>query len=445
MTRGYVPCPVPERGVKNFPVRFAATFSLAVALLLLAAMCGPLLADGSDATPAPSATGREDFGQYLADHQDDLAPFFSANLPDICRLAVPMLMGLIGWVTVITLVTGWAVDVLLSRGYAYFFAPAFAEIKRSIIYATGGLFLSFVYLGLLTTAVIFCLKLVYAGVVLAVVVPLLVLVAVAAQVVWILYLYRTSFAVSGLFYVGIVVVHTILFFVIAKPVVGFQANSTITNFVDQVITSRLKAEADATRQKLAAADSDRNSVRARVAGLQSQLTQAQADAVELHQQIDEKKNSDLFVFSQIIQARARGELASAHDQLSAFIVKFPTSSVNALARAQLAEISNQMVVVDTQNKQAQADASHAVAAARADLLARAARGQVTLSEMRQVLIGKSRADVKSLLGLPMDTGTDTWGYPQHMILNPLTNEKHGLTVYFSEGTVQGVDYEQDSP
>ncbi len=27
-----------------------------------------------------------------------------------------------------------------------------------------------------------------------------------------------------------------------------------------------------------------------------------------------------------------------------------------------------------------------------------------------------------------------------MILNPLTNEHHGLTVYFNQGTVQSVDY-----
>jgi hypothetical protein len=445
MTRGYVPCPVPDRGVKGFPVRFVAIFSLAVVILFLAAMSGLLLADESSATPAPSATGKEDFGQYLADHQDDLAPFFSANAADICRLAVPMVMGLMGWVTVITLVVGWAADVLLSRAYAYFFAPAFAEIKRSIIYATGGLFLSFIYLGLLTAAVIFCLKLVYAGVVLAVVVPILVLVAVAAQVVWILYLYRTTFAASGLFYVAIVLVHTILFLLIAQPVVGFKANSTVTDFIDQVITSRMKAEAEATRQKLAAADSDRNSVKAKVADLQNQLTQAQADAAQLSKEIDEKKNSDLYVFSQIIQARARGELASAHEQLTAFLADFPTSSMNALARAQLAEISTQMVVVSTQKKHAEADATHAAAAARADLLARAARGEVTLSEMRQVLIGKSRADVKNLLGLPMDTGTDSWGYRQQMILNPLTNEKHGLTVYFSEGTVQGVDYDRATP
>jgi hypothetical protein len=68
---------------------------------------------------------------------------------------------------------------------------------------------------------------------------------------------------------------------------------------------------------------------------------------------------------------------------------------------------------------------------------------VTLSEMRRVLIGKSRTDVSNLLGLPTDTASDSWGYRQQMIFNPLTNEKHGLEVYFSEGIVQGVDYNKN--
>jgi hypothetical protein len=30
-----------------------------------------------------------------------------------------------------------------------------------------------------------------------------------------------------------------------------------------------------------------------------------------------------------------------------------------------------------------------------------------------------------------------------MVLNPQTNEKFGLTVYFTEGAVQGVDYNRN--
>jgi hypothetical protein len=442
MTRGYVPRPVRDCRAGDLGTRCATVFCLAL-VLLLAAMSLPLLADGSATAPAPAAGGSGDFGQYLADHQADLAPFFDKNSADIFRLAVPMVLGMLGWVIVITMLVGWGVDILMSRGFAYFFAPAFAEVKRSVIYATGRLFLSFVYTGLLTLAIVFSLKFIDAGIIMGVAVTILLFVALAAQLVWILYLYRTNFAVSALFYLAIIAVHTVLGLVIAQPVIGFRANTITTAFVDQAITPRLKAEADSLRQQLDAANSDRNSVRGKVADLQMQITQGQADAEQLRQEIEAKKTSDLYVFSQIVQARARGEFASARDQLAAFLIKYPNSSVDAMARAQLDEINSQLSVQTTQRKQQEADTAHAAAVARADLLARAARGAVTLSEMRETLIGKSRNDVKNLLGLPMDTGTDTWGYRQQMIVNPVTNEKYGLTIYFSEGTVQGVDYDRN--
>jgi hypothetical protein len=65
---------------------------------------------------------------------------------------------------------------------------------------------------------------------------------------------------------------------------------------------------------------------------------------------------------------------------------------------------------------------------------------VTLSEMRDALIGKSRAEVTALFGAPTETGANRWGYGQRMIFNPLDDSHLGLTVVFSDGFVQGVDY-----
>ncbi len=434
MTKGHVPRPVPAQGVKTLKVRFAAAFFCAGAVFFLAGMSLPALA----AEPAPAA--HPTFGQYLAAHQDDLAPFFSKAAPDLFRLAVPAVLEMLGWVIVITMVAGAVVDILMSRGFAYFFAPAFAEFKRSFIYAGGRLFLSFVYSGLLTLAVVFSLKLVYAGVLIAIAGTVLVLVALAAQLVWILYLYRTSFGISAVFYLAVIVAHTLLFFLIAQSMIGLKGNATITAFVDQAITPRLKAEADSFKGELATADADRNSVKSKVTDLQSQIAQGQTDEVELTKEIEEKKHSDLYVFSQIIQARAKGDLPAAHDQLVAFLAKFPSSSISGLAHTQLDEINSQMILVDTRKKQAEAEAARQAELARADLLARASKGEVTLSEMRHVLIGKGRPDVKNLLGVPSDTGPNFWSYRQQMIFNPVTNERHGLTVNFIEGIVQGVDY-----
>src|ERR1022692_3708398 len=99
MTRGYVPCPVPKRNPGALssidslcrPSGKAGIIGLGVAVLILwlAATGLPLMADGTNAVPAqPAAAGTEDFGQYLADHQGDIAPFFMKNAGDLFRLAV---------------------------------------------------------------------------------------------------------------------------------------------------------------------------------------------------------------------------------------------------------------------------------------------------------------------------------------------------------------------
>jgi DNA-binding transcriptional regulator YdaS (Cro superfamily) len=413
---------------------------LGLVILLLSALSLPLLADISiGGAPA----NNEDFGQYLVDHQDDLAPFYTKNAGDMVKLAVPLLMSMLGWVIIFTMLLGWGVDVLMSRGFAFFFAPAYGDWKRSIVYATGRLFLSFLYTCLISLAIVLSLGWAQALTIISVVVLLLVLVAFAAQIVWILYLYRTGFGLSIAFYIVLAVVHVIAGVLLTQPIMGSRAPAMATNFIDRAITPRLQAEADSTRAEYVKVKSSTDAVQARVVDLQGQIAQSQAEQDRLRREIEEKKNSDIYILAQIVKARATGDLASAHEQLVAFPTRFPTSPLDALAGMQLSQVNDQMAVELAQKKQRDADEARAQAAARADLLARAAKGEVTLSEMRQALIGKTRAQVSDLLGTPSETASDTWGYSRQMIVNPQTNEKHGLTVNFSVGIVQGVDYDRN--
>src|ERR1700683_4542363 len=241
MTRGHVPRAVSHSEAKDFCAPFGSAvrwLSAALLIFWLGAISLPLMADGTNAPPVLSAAGIEDFGQYLAEHQAELTPFFEKNAGDFFKMAVPMLMGLSGWIILVTMLVGWGVDILMSRGYAFFFAPAFADIKRSVIYATGRLFLSFVYTCLLGLAIVFSLKFSYAGIVMLFAVGILLFVALAAQIVWILYLYRTDFPVSVGFYAAIIVVHCIVGFFIARPVAGVRASSVVTDFVDRAVTPR---------------------------------------------------------------------------------------------------------------------------------------------------------------------------------------------------------------
>lgn len=419
------------KGLPRVAVLGKAVF---VFLLIFAATAIPLMA-----APAPGGEG-DSFGQYLADHETELTPFFTRNAGEFFKLIVPLIIGITGWVVLFTMLVGWGIDILMSRAYAFFFAPAYAEWKRSVIYATGQLFLSFLYTCLMGLGIVFSLGLPHAGLVVLGIVLLLMVVAFAAQIVWILYLYRTSFGLTFLFYLAVIIVQTIAGTLLAGPLIGARAPATVTAFIDGEITPRLQTEIKAKQHDLAEATTDRDGVKAKTTDLQGQITQAQADKEKLRQEIEAKKNSDIYILAQIVKVRANGDLTSARDQLTEFPTKFPSSPLIILARAQLTAVNDQLAMNALQDKQKEADAARAAAQARAELLEKAGRGEVTLSEMRQALIGKSRAQVKELLGAPNETGADSWGYRQQMIIDPVNNQKHGLIINFNQGLVQGVDY-----
>jgi len=410
--------------------------ALLSALLLGAATVLPVFGQATH----PAADNSGDFGPYVVQHQETLAPFFSKNAGDFFRQAMPALLSVAGWVVFVSMVAGWGLDVLMSRAYAFFYAPALAHWKRAILYATGSLFLSFLYAALTGLVLVLLSGAAQAQILIPLAALGLLLVAVVAQIVWILYLFRTDLGISSVFYLALVIVHGVASFLITQPILGSRASPDITNFVDRVITPRLQAEAQATRQQLATVSGGRDSAQSKVTECQDEITQAESEQANLRREIEQKKNSDIYTLAQLLKARAQGDLATARQGLAGFGARFPGSPLAALARAQLSAVEAQITAADVQRKQQEADDARAEAAARADLLAKAAKGTAPLSEMRHALIGKSRAQVKDLLGPPSDTASDQWNYGQRMILNPLTGEQTGLSVYFNEGIVQTVDY-----
>ena len=62
---------------------------------------------------------------------------------------------------------------------------------------------------------------------------------------------------------------------------------------------------------------------------------------------------------------------------------------------------------------------------------------------RDLGVLRSLSTIKASTCWRFETASDTWGYSRQMIVNPLTNEKHGLMVYFAEGIVQSVDYDRN--
>src|ERR1700760_4163199 len=106
--------------LRAFPCSFrpaAGLARLALGVLALLFSIAPLAAQTTNAAPvaapAPAGAPVSDFGQYLADHEADLTPFFTDHAGELGRDAVPLIMGMLGWVVLVTMLIGWVIDVLL--------------------------------------------------------------------------------------------------------------------------------------------------------------------------------------------------------------------------------------------------------------------------------------------------------------------------------------------
>lgn len=409
-----------------------------LALGLFAASAGSIVrADDTNAAPVtPADQGK--ISQYLVDHQAELGPFFEQHQDALVKQAVPVLLNLIGTIVMINLAISWPFDVGLGYGYSFFFAPLYAKIRRALVYASVRLALS-VALAVLSGTLLFVISAVSPLLVLPAFI-LLAILNVVVQIIWVGMMYRTPVSMSVLFYVALILTHAVLGCLVSFPLMKGRINATITQFLDQNVTSQLKLAVTDAKHDLATATETRDKTKADVTQTQTSLDEANQEQATLKQEIEQKKNSEAFIYSRVVRFHAQGDLNGAHAALTDFLAKFPNGALKSAAQAQLTQVESELAAQETQRKQAEADAATAAAAARADLLARAAKGQVTLSEMRHALIGKNRNDVMDLLGKPTATDSDKWGYGQKMILDPMTQKVYGLTVNFSEGTVQGVDY-----
>jgi hypothetical protein len=374
------------------------------------------------------------------DHQDDLAPFFDEKGDELARQAAPLLLGLLGKIMIFTLLTCWVFDVALIRWFSIRFAPAFSKLKRALIYATGRLVLSVLFYALLGLAVVLVPGLGHEAIIVTVLFFVFLLFELAAQTGWVHYLYSTPIPRALLCYLGIFVVHVITGFLVSAPILAGHATMLATTYVDTYITPKMEAVADAEKKDLASVAKARAALKEQLDDLQKKVTDNTSEQEQLQQQIEQEKNSDTYLFSRVVKLRAQGNLTAARDQISGLLNKFPNSPLADAMKQQLAGIDSDIAAQAAQQQQTEAAATQAAVQAQADLLMRAAKGEATLSEMRVALVGKKPADITAIFGPPTATDSNRWGYSRRMILNPLTQEKFGLAIYFSGGSVQSVDY-----
>ena len=415
----------------------------AVMLTLLVAS-SHLMADGTNAAPvqaAPAAAATSSdsgFGKYLSDNMDYLTPFFDKHGDELITQGLPLALAVIGNIILLNLLIGWIFDVGIGYGFSVWFAPAYAKLKRALIYGAARLLLD-IGLGIIGGLVLIGMSminpyLVIFGVLLMIVVTLI------AETILINMVYRTNTAVSAVFYLCLIMVHLIIGGLVSGPLIKSRVAMMMSQFIGKNVTTQLNASIAESKHDLSVAQQADDKIKADLADVQNRLDQANTEQTRLLNEIEARKNSEDYIFAGIVRLHAQGDLTAARDQFTAFLSKFPSGTREIAVKAQLTQIQSEIAVKDAQQKKADADAAQAKAEARADLLARAGKGEVTLSEMRQALLGKTRGEVTDLFGPPSETASDRWGYSQKMIVNPVTKQKYGLAIYFNEGSVQSVDY-----
>jgi hypothetical protein len=380
-----------------------------------------------------------DFAPYLAQHEADLGPFFAQNGPILIKDALPVAVTVASRILLTTALACWLIDVLLGWIFSTMAAPAYARITRALVYASGRLVLAVVLTVGLGFAAILGLN-AGAGWPALLVVVVLTVPAIAIQIFWVGWLYRTPARDSGIFYVVLLLIHTIVGTILAAVFFSGQIDQAVAHYVDNSITPRLRLAAIDAGHDTATLTAPRDAAQARLTALQSQLAQDKSTEVGLRQAIRDGKNLPAFAFSRLVLLRAQGHLSEAATGFANFIARYPNDPETGAARGQLSQLNQEVTIQLAAQRREQAATDRENARARAHLLARAAAGQATLSEMRDALLGKTTEQVFALFGAPSERAADRWGYVKRMITDPQDNQTHGLTVVFADGLVQGVDY-----
>jgi hypothetical protein len=388
---------------------------------------------------AAASTDSQDSAAFLAEHQTDLGLFLEQHNSAILKDLLPIVISIMGKLLLATALVGWAIDIPLSWAFSTIFAPAYGKFTRALVYASGRLMLALHFSVVLTFSALLGIN---AGAALAafLVVAVLTVPAIVLQVCWVNYQYRTGPKPALLFYVVLLLVHGVALLILVPTVFSKQVTGAVALAIDQTVVPELQMDAKQMEHDSAADTAQRDSIQSRVTALQARLAQDQAQEHSLQDQIVADHDAPAVQFSRYVLQRAQGDLAGAGANLAAFVRKYPNDPHAGPARGEITAINQALAAQAQLTRQQQAAKAAADARALAQLQAHMATGRATLSEVRDALIGRTTNEVSALFGTPTETAADRWGYGKRMVFDPDTNESMGLTVVFSEGLVQSVDY-----
>lgn len=323
-------------------------------------------------------------------------------------------------------------------GASKIFAPRHASLLNALIFASIPTILSFIGLLLVMTN---SLPLIIMGN------GIIAIAIVIALIIATMYLYDVGlltmllFAIVGNLITGVVmvVVSNILVASLTAQILGAGMDTIAEVYARNaapVVAQKIKGlqpkEEELQQQMQAEKD--------KLEGLKTKETEAQEAIKKLQAEVTSKRQTPQLVYTAIGQLVDQNKTDDAIASYAEFAAKFPGHPLANQAKEQIEALES----LKAQNE-AELEAKRAamVAEEKRQLAAfkqRLAKNQVTLSDIRKNVLGKSQQEVIELLGQADGVQANTLIYTEIQVFDPVRNRNRSFIINFLEGRVQGANY-----
>lgn len=175
-------------------------------------------------------------------------------------------------------------------------------------------------------------------------------------------------------------------------------------------------------------------------GLKTQETAAQESIKKLQAEVASKRQTPQLVYTAIGQLVDQEKTDSAIASYAEFAAKFPGHPLATKAKEQIDVLESLKAQTEVDRQAARAALVEEEKRQLDIFKKRLADREVTLSDIRKAVLGKSRSEVIELLGPADADQANMLIYTEIEVFDPVRNRQRSFIINFLEGRVQGANY-----
>lgn len=323
-------------------------------------------------------------------------------------------------------------------GASKIFAPRHASLLNAVIFAAIPTFLGLIGI---------CLLLTHSAPLIVMGNAIIVIAIVIALIIATMYLYDVGlltmllFALVGNLIAGVVMVvlSNILMAAMAAQLLG-SGMDTLAEVYAQKAAPLVAKKADSLKPKLEEAQQQIQAEKDRLEGLKTQEVEAQETIKRLQAEVASKRQTPQLVYTAIGQLVDQEKMDNAIASYAEFAAKFPGHPLASKAKEQIELLESLKAENEAERK---ANRAAMIAEEKRQLAAfkqRLASNEVTLSDIRKAVLGKTQTEVIELLGQADAAQANMLIYTEIQVFDPVRNRNRNFIINFLEGRVQGANY-----